>query len=219
MELLAAEGIRIPPSRRAGVWKSETTDEDRPDNGDNDADHDQAELRHHHEGDPHIWLSPDNGVVIVTLIEHELSTIDPDNAEHYRNNAEHLRQRIRQLDATLAQRLSAVGKQPYIVFHDAYQAFEKHYGLNAIGSVTLTPDRMPGAKRLHQLRKRIDEQGARCLFSEPQFKPKLIHTLVDGTEAKSGLLDPLGSDLTAGPDAYFELMENLADALVNCLGR
>ncbi|MES9899145.1 MAG: zinc ABC transporter substrate-binding protein [Sedimenticola sp.] len=216
VELLTVEGIEIAPPRKAVAW--EQRNEDETSDSDHAHNNDKALNHAHLQGNPHIWLSPLNGLAIVMLIERELSTIDPDNATHYRENAINLRQRIRQLDKKLGKRLSAVREQPYIVFHDAYQAFEDHYRLNSIGSVALNTDRMPGAKHIHQLRKRIDTQGVRCLFSEPQFKPKLVHTLVDGTRARSGELDPLGSDLVPGPDAYFQLMHNLAEALVGCLG-
>ncbi|MEJ1386655.1 MAG: zinc ABC transporter substrate-binding protein [Candidatus Sedimenticola sp. (ex Thyasira tokunagai)] len=211
VELLKTEDIVVHPPRKGGSWESQSEVEVHDDHHEHSHDH--------HEGNPHIWLSPINGQAIVTLIEQELSAIDPNNAARYRENAINLRQRLQQLDKRLEKQLSGIRKQPYIVFHDAYQAFEDHYRLNATGSVTLNPDRMPGAKRIHQLRKRIDAEGVRCLFSEPQFKPKLVHTLVDGTTARSGVLDPLGSDLVPGPDAYFQLMHNLADALVECLDR
>ena len=42
--------------------------------------------------------------------------------------------------------------------------------------------------------------------------------MIEGTNARKGVLDPLGADLDAGPDQYFLLMRNLADALADCLG-
>jgi zinc transport system substrate-binding protein len=147
-----------------------------------------------------------------------LADIDPENAGTYQHNAAVLQERIRRLDAELSEQLAQVKHQPYIVFHDAYQLFERHYGLNAVGSVVISPDRLPGARRIHELRERLQESGARCVFSEPQFEPGLIATIIEGTDARSGVLDPIGVDLAPGPDAWFRLMQNLADALVECLG-
>ncbi|MCY1310932.1 High-affinity zinc uptake system protein ZnuA [compost metagenome] len=55
------------------------------------------------------------------------------------------------------------------------------------------------------------------MFSEPQFEPKLVNTVIDGTEAKTGVLDPLGSELKDGPDLYPQLIRNLAASLKSCL--
>jgi zinc transport system substrate-binding protein len=106
---------------------------------------------------------------------------------------------------------------PYIVFHAAYQYFESAYGLNAVGSITIDPERRPGAKRIKDIREKIKQLGARCVFSEPQFKSRLIATVIEGTEAKTGTLDPLGADLPAGPDAYFQLMTRLGANLLTGL--
>ncbi len=178
----------------------------------------QSEQEKHAGEDAHLWLSPRNAGLLVDVVAAALADIDPENAGTYQHNAAVLQERIRRLDAELSAQLAQVKHQPYIVFHDAYQLFERHYGLNAVGSVVISPDRIPGARRIHELRERLQQSGARCVFSEPQFEPGLIATIIEGTDARSGVLDPIGVDLAPGPDAWFRLMQNLADALVECLG-
>ncbi len=78
-------------------------------------------------------------------------------------------------------------------------------------------DRAPGARRLYEVRNKIVDTNATCVFAEPQFEPGLVATVVEGTGAQAGVLDPLGASLTPGPDAYFTLLENLADSLRDCL--
>ena len=129
-----------------------------------------------------------------------------------------LHERIGRLDAELRSQLMTVRDTPYIVFHDAYQLFEQQYGLNAVGSVVISPGRMPGARRVHEMRERLVQSGAKCIFSEPQFDPGLIATIVEGTAVRTGTLDPIGVDLEPGDDAWFDLMRNLANALAECLG-
>jgi zinc transport system substrate-binding protein len=104
-----------------------------------------------------------------------------------------------------------------VVFHDAYQYLEQRYGLNAVGSVVLDPEQRPGAKRVVEIQARIRDRGVRCVFSEPQFQPALVKTVIAGSNARSGTLDPLGAEIPPGPDAYFQLLEGLADALRACL--
>ena len=169
------------------------------------------------EVDPHIWLDPENARVIVDALADRLAALDPDNAETYRQNAEAARQRIAEVDAEVADRIAPVTDVPYVVFHDAYHYLEAHYGLNAVGSITLSPDRKPGAKRLAEIRGKITELDARCVFREPQFAPDLVETVVENTEAEIGTLDPLGVDHGAGPDAYPQTLRDLATDLSDCL--
>ena len=64
---------------------------------------------------------------------------------------------------------------------------------------------------------RMDSSKVVCLFSEPQFEPRYIVPLTEGTAMRVGVLDPLGSSMIPGPELYFELMQGLADTLVSCL--
>jgi zinc transport system substrate-binding protein len=113
--------------------------------------------------------------------------------------------------------LQPVQGKGFIVFHDAYQYFEQRFGVAAIGSITVSPEVIPGAERVKDLREKIRDLRATCVFSEPQFEPKLVRTIVDGTDAQTGILDPLGSSLAKGPDLYFELVREMARSLKECL--
>ncbi|HXH04539.1 MAG TPA: zinc ABC transporter substrate-binding protein [Candidatus Competibacteraceae bacterium] len=205
VELLEAPGVERLPLRQGGAWEAhEAADE-----------HDQE---HGHAGiDAHIWLDPDNARAMARHIAQILAELDPAQSELYRRNAAALDERLALLDRELAARLRPLRDRPYIVFHDAYQYFERHYGLAALGSITLSPEQRPGARRVQELRRRIEQQQALCVFSEPQFKPELVNTLIQGTTAGSGVLDPEGADIAEGPDAYFQLMRGLAEALAGCL--
>ena len=103
------------------------------------------------------------------------------------------------------------------MFHDAYQYFERRYGTNALGAITINPIQRPGAQRLQEIHARLAQLDAACVFAEPQFEPALVETVVEGTDARQGVLDPLGAAFEAGPGQYFRLMEGLADALLECL--
>jgi zinc transport system substrate-binding protein len=81
----------------------------------------------------------------------------------------------------------------------------------------LDPEQRPGAQRIAEIQARIRDLKVRCVFSEPQFQPALATTLVSGSAAQLGILDPLGAELPEGSDAYFQLLQGLADDLRNCL--
>ncbi len=167
--------------------------------------------------DPHVWLSPFNAKLMAGVIAEELSAIDPENAATYQTNTDRLWQRIDAMEIRIASRLAPVRAVPFVVFHDAFQYFEESFGLNAVGSVTASPDRMPSARRITALRERIAESGARCVFREPQFESALVQVLLEDSNARAGVIDPLGTAIAPGRDAYFELMHANTDALIDCL--
>lgn len=170
------------------------------------------------ETDNHFWLDPVNATIFAGQIEHALSVADPQNTARYNTNARALRERLDALTGEIRQRLRPVRHRPFIVFHDAYQYFENRFGLTAVGSIVVNPDRKPGARRLSAIRKKIADSGALCVFAEPQFTPKIVQVVTRGTRARTDILDPIGADLPAGPDLYFTLMRNMAAAIANCLG-
>jgi len=158
-----------------------------------------------------------NAAAMVRQIVAVLGEVDPAHQAEYARNGAALVERLDQLNQQLATALAPVKDRPYIVFHDAYHYFEQRYGLNAVGSVVLNPEQRPGAKRVADIQARVRDLKVRCVFSEPQFQPALVETIIAGSAARRGVLDPLGADLPAGPDAYFQLLQGLADALRGCL--
>jgi len=168
--------------------------------------------------DGHIWLSPDNAKTILRAAAQTLAAVDPAHAQQYQSNAQRAVQRIDTLSAELFAELAPVRDKPFIVFHDAYQYFEHAFGLHAVGSILVTPEAMANARRVSQMQDKIRSLGAVCVFSEPQFEPRLVHTLVEGTSARLGTLDPLGAKGPLGLEGYEQLLRGLARNLSQCLG-
>ncbi|KQV34827.1 MULTISPECIES: zinc ABC transporter substrate-binding protein [unclassified Rhizobium] len=175
---------------------------------------------HHDEGefDMHLWLDPMIAKAMAAEIEATLEKADPGNVARYRSNLESLKARLDTLDTSLAAKIAPIKDKPFIVFHDAYQYFEHRYGVKVAGSITVSPETLPGAERLSQIHEKIKTLGATCVFSEPQFEPKLVNVVLEGTTAKSGTLDPEAATLEAGPDLYFKLMDGIGASLTDCLG-
>ena len=209
MEIAKVEGIVLLPTREGGVWA--------------DDGHGHSHGHKHRapepERDMHLWLDPRNGQAVVTAMAATLAARDPANAAAYRANAAAVTARLVALDDALAKQLAPIAAKPFIVFHDAYQYLERRYGLTAAGSITVSPDRPPGPRRITELRRTVAERGAACVFSEPQFTSALVETVVEGTGAKAAVLDPLGTAVADGKDAYAGLMQNLANSLTGCLNR
>ena len=207
VELDGAPGVTVLPARQGGAWEE---DEDERRGG-------RAVPADRRDG--HLWLDPGNAKAIVRLAQARLAARDPANAARYAGNAAALAERLDALDADLRRRLDPVRGRPFVVFHDAYQYLERRYGLDAIGSITVSPEQLPGAQRIQAIHAKVARSGAACVFSEPQFEPRLVQTVIEGTRARTATLDPEGASLPPGPELYFTLMHTLADALAACLGR
>nr|WP_295837034.1 zinc ABC transporter substrate-binding protein ZnuA [uncultured Azospirillum sp.] len=218
LTLMDLKNLTLLQAREGGAWEPHDHGHEHHDHkdhahkGHNHEDHDHEELN------SHIWLDPANARAIVTATADALAAKDPADAEAYRTNADRTLQALDALDAELKATLAPVKDKPFVVFHDAYQYFEARYDLSAVGSITVSPDRRPSAKRLSAIRAKIAGLNAACVFSEPQFEPTLVRTVVEGTKAKTGVLDPEGADLPEGETLYPTLMRNLAASLRGCLG-
>jgi zinc transport system substrate-binding protein len=209
LELSRELEAEMLPVREGGFWETHASDEEHGAGEAGGRAHDR-----HGERNQHLWLDPLLAKLIVARTAVALTDIDPVHAHQYQQNAARLQERLDTLHAGLKARLAPVKNIPYIVFHDAYPYFEAAYGLNAVGSVTLSVDRKPGARRIGEIRQKIRELNARCVFSEPQFEPRLVVTVIEGTGARTGVLDPLGAALPSGEECYFQLMNDLADNLL-----
>ena len=224
--------LTLLPYRQGGAWEAHGHDDHGHDEHGHDG-HGHDEHGHDNHGhdnhghdehgdddgiDMHVWLNPANAVKMVAAIGEELSTAYPQNRNVYRANVKRLTNKINMLDKELTAELKSAQGKPFIVFHDAYRYFENAYGLTAVGSIQLIPGELAAPGRIGEVRRKLRQTQAKCVFREPQFSDRLVQTVVEGTDAKSATLDPLGADLAPGEDLYFELLRNLAANLKSCLG-
>ena len=191
---------------------------------DHDHDHEEhAEDEHGHEGhdhgahDPHAWLSPDNASSWLNVIAAKLSAVDPENAGAYFANAAAGRSEIEALKGEISATLDPARGKSFVVFHDAYQYFETAFDFPASGAISLGDAADPSPARIAEIQDRVRDEGVDCVLSEPQYNPGIVAVVLDGTEANTGVLDPLGSDLEPGPEMYPQLLRNLAGVLADCL--
>lgn len=216
VELDQAPGITKLKFREGGAFEPHD-DGDEPAAGE-DHPHEHDDHDHDHgEFDTHLWLDPHNAKAMVAEITTSLVAADPANALIYEANQKALNDRLDALDTEIASTLAPVKNKPFIVFHDAYQYFEHRYGVRVSGSITVSPETIPGAQRVSEIHSKVADLGATCVFAEPQFEPKLVNVVLEGTSAKSGVLDPEAATLPQGPDLYFDLMRGIASSLKACL--
>jgi len=167
--------------------------------------------------DAHLWLSPVNARVIADKMAADLSAADPANAARYQSNAKAFDERLDALDQRLKQRLASVEGKPYFVFHEAFDYFEEAYGLKHVGVFSVAAEVQPGAQHVAAMRKRLQEVGKTCVFSEPPLRPRLAETLVAGLPVKLAELDALGGYTPATAQGYEQVLEKLGNDLAGCL--
>ncbi|CAN5806252.1 zinc ABC transporter substrate-binding protein ZnuA [soil metagenome] len=247
LALVEAEGMRLLPVREGGPFEAHDHDhavaEDHDDD-DHDHDHDHAhdhdddhahdhdddhdhDHAHHHDddhdhaadtADGHLWLDPMNALAAAEAIAAALGEADEENAELYNDNAAAFAGEMAALVDEIEGTIEAVQGISFIVFHDAYQYFEDRFGIPAEGSLALHDADQPSAARLAEIQARVRGANVVCVFSEPQFEPRLLDTAIEGSTARTGVLDPLGAGLEPGPALYPALIRGLAGDLAGCLG-
>ena len=206
IELMDAKGSTVLPFREGSTFETHSH-------------------RHKHDEDehatvnvdPHGWLDPYNGKTWLDVIAMELSKIDPENTDIYFDNVSQgktdIDAVISEIDATLA----TFRGTNFIVYHDAYQYFERRFDVLAAGSISMGDVSDPSPARIAEIHQTVEELDMTCVFSEPQFNPELIATVVDGTKARARVIDPLGTRLTLGADFYLNLLRNIAQTMASCL--
>lgn len=236
IELMDAHGLVRLDLREGGAFEEHDHDhghdehkhegehkdgEHKHDEHKHEAEHKDGEHKHegHHgeEVDAHIWLDPENAKAIVYEVAEALVANDPKNAAAYEKNEQRLLADLNALIAEVRETVAPVRGKGFIVFHDAYQFFEKRFNILAAGSITVNPDTPSSVGWIREIKDKVRDLGAACVFSEPQFPPKIIRTVIEGTNAKTGVLDPLGAGLDDGPGLYFQLIRNMARSLRHCL--
>ncbi len=181
------------------------------DQDDHDHDHRPGSL------DAHLWLSSVNARVIATKMAADLAAADPANAARYQSNLKAFTERLDALDARIKARVAGIASKPYFVFHEAFDYFESAYGLQHTGVFSVASEVQPGAQHVAAMRKRLQQVGKTCVFSEPPLRPRLAETLTAGLPVRLAELDALGGNDPVDAKGYERLLERLGSDLAGCL--
>lgn len=238
VELMEADGTTELPLRETALFEAHdhgsedqhADDEehdheghdDHSDHEGHDHDHDDHKGEDHagHEHgdhDPHAWLSPDNGAAWLNAIAAALSAADPENAGAYFANAAAGREELADLRNEIDSILEPVRGGNFVVFHDAYQYYEMAFDIPASGAISISDAADPSPARIAEIQGRVADQNVSCIMAEPQFNRGIVDAVMEGSDARTGVMDPLGADLEPGADLYPQLLRNLATSLADCL--
>ena len=205
-------GMRLLRNREGGIWEDDHHEEEAHVDEHEDHGHDHGEYN------MHFWLDPGNAGRIVDEVAEALIFSTPPAPQ----------------SGAPTQRRCVAGSLLWTrplkrVWHPCASApswssttptsiSSAPTGWTA-RAVAVDPARAPSAKRLVELRAALAEHKILCVFTEPQFEPDLVRTVVEGSDVRTAVLDPIGADKTPGPDAWIEIMGGLGDAMVGCLAR
>ena len=179
--------------------------------------HDEHDGHAHGAFDSHAWLSTSNAAEWLNLIAAELSAADPENAGAYFANAATARASLDDLKSEVNSILDPVRGGSFVVFHDAYQYFETDFDFFAAGAISLSDATEPSPARIAEIQDRVRSENITCVLAEPQFNAGIVSTILDGTDANTGVSDPIGASLEPGPTLYPQLIRNLATTLSDCM--
>jgi len=218
VELLEFEGTVTHAYREGATFESHEhhdSEDGNDEDGHKDDRHDEE--GHHDEIDPHAWLDPQNAKIWLSKMAEFLGSKDPANASLYAENATQAAIKLEKLMLSTQSFIDKAGKPKFIVFHDAYQYFEKRFGISASGSISVGDAEDPSPARIREIQDIVDKLGVTCVFTEPQFNPGLVRNVFRGTGVSViGVMDPLGSDIEIGSNHYVRLIENMANSLKTC---
>ena len=223
IELIEIKGLNVLKFRERNIFdehdhddhaKKEDDHDDHDDHAKKEDGHDDHEGHGHGKYDPHIWLDPLNAKVILKEMTEHLIENDSKNASTYKNNLDKALNDIDKLTMHVMTELNESTSS--IVFHDAYQYFEKRFNVKILGAFTVNTDVMPGAEQLSEIREIIEHDKVKCIFSEPQFNPDIIKVVAKDMNIKTGVVDPLGATLNPGKDLYFDLIRNMSASFKGC---
>lgn len=210
IELANAPRIQFWETREIGVLRSEHGES-------HSRGHDHGHESHH--DDLHLWLDPMNAIAMADYLVSVLSDADPVGEAIYRENATRFKERVELVMKTIQSQLSPYNDQPYVVFHDAFQYFEKRFGLMSPAVLTLNPEIAPSAKVVREIREYLRSSGTRCVFREPQFSPAILNSLTGGLSVTVAELDPLGDNTSMDVDYYPQIVLGMAQSFESCFSQ
>jgi zinc/manganese transport system substrate-binding protein len=168
------------------------------------------------DGNPHVWLDPENAKLMVALIAEAFAKADPARAGEYRANQDRYVHRLGALEDELAEQLLRVTDRRIVVHHPAWPYFARRFGFDIAGEIITQPGAEPSARHIRALVKKIREGRIRVIVSEPQLNQKLPRILAQESGARLVVLTAMPGGVP-GTGTYLDMLRynvtKLAEAL------
>ena len=122
--------------------------------------------QHHHEHDPHIWLSPKNAKEMCRNICDELCNLYPEHSVLFQENLIELSDKLNALQAYGDAALNDLATRELITFHDGFRYFADSFGLTICKAVEEESGSEASAMELVELIELVNEKNLPAVFTE-----------------------------------------------------
>jgi ABC-type Zn uptake system ZnuABC Zn-binding protein ZnuA len=146
--------------------------------------------------DPHVWMDPQRGQLIVRAIAEELGRVDAAHAIAYRERATELDSALAALDQDAERRLKALPRKGFVTLHAGFGYFAERYKLSVLAVLEPVPGKEPTSESKANVLRVTKDKDVPALFGEPQLDQAPVKALAAEAQIPVGVLDPLGG----GPD-------------------
>ena len=166
--------------------------------------------------DAHFWLNSDNGIALAKEIKDRLIEIDQARSAQYQSRFESFVAEIETTNRDLTERFST-NHNNYLVYHNAYQYFERQFGLQHSVALLADPETQPGIQHILRTRELVENSMPNCLLVEPESSMELATTLTDGMDIRTVSVDHLGYDVLPSDNPYRQLLLQVAESFESCI--
>ena len=168
---------------------------------------------HHHEQDPHIWLSPANAIKMAENICLGLSGEYPQYSRIFQENLTGLILDLEELEAYGNQQLQSLACRDLITFHDGFSYFAEAFDLHIVRAVEEESGSEASAKELIHLIEEVEHHRLPAIFTEKSGSVSAAGIIARETGCRQFTLD-----MAMAGDSYFEAMYHNLDTIQEAMG-
>lgn len=164
--------------------------------------------------DPHIWLNPDNGIVIATEVSNWIAAHYPDLRAQMLAGQQRFRTQTLGSSELASQRLMPLRDLKVLVDHDAFGHFFDFFNMQQAGALKTTSGLPVSAGDLQTV---LNDAEFDCIIAEPRSRHARVEEIARKTSSQMVIIDPLGADIPDSDNTYRDLIEAITHSLEGCL--
>jgi ABC-type Zn uptake system ZnuABC Zn-binding protein ZnuA len=168
------------------------------------------------QGNPHIWMDPENATTMMRHITEALIQVDPAHATEYRSNQASYLRKLDQLRGDLSDRIRRLADRRFIAHHPAWPYFARRFGFQIVGTIQPQSGSEPSALHLHGLIATMKKDRIKVVVSEIQLSQKIPELLAKETGARLVVLTTLPGGLPH-TETYLDMLRYNVLQLANAL--